>query len=103
MTIRPIAQSIGLAGVFALGVLAMLGSNGTPQTPSAAELQIPSPGLWEDVPPAADGSFTVLPFVTSRTDGQGKIRRSRLVAQGDRAGRQCGRASGANSGGRYRT
>jgi hypothetical protein len=66
MTIRRIAQSLGLGGVFALGVLAMLGSNGTPETPKAAEVQIPSPGgIWEDVPAAAAGSFTVIPFTTS--------------------------------------
>jgi hypothetical protein len=67
MTIRRIAQSIGLGGVFALGLLTMFGSNNvTPQTPSAGEVQIPSPGgIWEDVPPAASGSFTVLPFVTT--------------------------------------
>jgi len=65
MTIRRTAQSLGLGGVFALGVLAMLGSNGTPETPKAAEVQIPSPSGWEDVPAAATGSFTVLPFTTS--------------------------------------
>ena len=66
MTIRRIAQSVGLGGVFALGLLAMLGSNETsPETPKAAEVQVPSPSGWEDVPPATTGSFTVLPFTTS--------------------------------------
>ena len=83
MTLRRTAQSIGLGGVFALGVLAMLGSNGTPETPKAAEVQIPSPGR----PGRGDRQLHGAPLHDVRTHGQGKIRCSRRVAHGDRPGR----------------
>lgn len=68
MTCRRVAQIIGIACVYALGLLAVIGSGTTtPATPTNATLQIPgtTAGAWQDVSPQSDGTFTVLPFATS--------------------------------------
>jgi len=68
MTFRRVAQIVGLGCVYALGLLTMVGTGtNNPVTPTNAALQIPSttPGMWQDVSPQQDGTFTVLPFATS--------------------------------------
>jgi hypothetical protein len=68
MTFRRVAQIVGLGCVYTLGLLTLVGTGtNNPVTPTNAALQIPgtTPGMWQDVLPQQDGTFTVLPFATS--------------------------------------
>jgi len=67
VTFREVAKAVALFSVFAVGILAILGSNPSsspPPTPSAPKVEIPGApaGAWEEAPARPDGTFSVLPL-----------------------------------------